>query len=181
MPGDEEASIALKAARRNQYVLLKRRAGSSPPRKNDERPELFVRDDDDMTTTQVGQDNIAIIKRGFEAFAAGNMATLAEVFDAKATWHGTSAGILKGVYQGRDAIFAMFGQLHQETAGTFSSEPVAIAAAGDKVFVQTVVTGERNGRKLDDGEVLVFALADGRVREVHLYTENYPSAASFWT
>jgi ketosteroid isomerase-like protein len=133
-----------------------------------------------MTTTQVGQDNIAIIKRGFEAFAAGNMATLAEVFDAKATWHGAAAGILKGEYHGRDAIFAMFGQLHQETAGTFSPKPVAIAAVGDKVFVQTEVTGERKGRKLHDGEVVVFTLADGRVREVHIYPENYPSNAAFW-
>jgi uncharacterized protein len=134
-----------------------------------------------MSTTQVGQDNIAIITHGFEAFAAGNLAALTEVFDAKATWHGEPAGILKSEYQGRDAIFAMFGQLHQETAGTFSTKPVTIAAADDKVFVQTDVSGERKGRKLHDSQVVVFTLADGRVREVHIYPENYPAAAAFWT
>lgn len=121
------------------------------------------------------------MSKGFKAFAAGDMAALGELFDANATWHSARAGILSGDYRGRDAIFAMFAQLHKETAGTFRSTPGAMAASSDKVFVQTEVSGERNGRKLKDAEVVVFTLAGGRVREVHLYNENYPAALEFWS
>jgi uncharacterized protein len=134
-----------------------------------------------MTTTDAGIGNIELVRKGFEAFGAGNMAALGELFDANATWHSAAAGILAGDYRGRDAIFAMFGLLHKETAGTFRSTPGAMAASGDKVFVQTEVSGERNGRKLEDGEVLVFTLREGRVREVHLYNEHYPAALAFWS
>jgi uncharacterized protein len=134
-----------------------------------------------MTTTDIGTSNIELVRKGFEAFAAGNMAALGELFDANATWHSIKVGVIGGDYRGRDAIFAMFGQIHQETAGTFRSTPGTMAASGDKVFVQTEVSGERKGRKLKDAEVIVFTLAGGRVREVHLYNQDYPAALAFWS
>jgi len=134
-----------------------------------------------MTTTDVGTSNIELVRKGFEAFVAGDMAALGELFDPNATWHSAATGVIGGDYRGRDAIFAMFGQLHKETAGTFHSTPGAMAASGDKVFVQAEVSGERNGRKLKDGEVIVFTLAGGRVSGVLLYHENYPAALEFWS
>jgi ketosteroid isomerase-like protein len=126
------------------------------------------------------KDNIGLVRDGFRAFAAGDMAALGGLFDANAAWHSQPTGILIGEYQGRDAIFAMFGKLHQETAGTFRSTPIAMAATGDKVFVQTETTGERHGRSLRGGEVLVFTVADGRVREVRIFTGDYAALQTFW-
>jgi uncharacterized protein len=133
-----------------------------------------------MTSTHVELDNIGLVRQGYEAFAKADMARLSELFDAKAVWRGTPTGILKGDYDGRDAIFAMFGQLQQETGGTFRPTPITMAAAGDKVFVLSESTGERKGRKLTETEVLVFTLRDGRVREVTLYTKNHPAHEAFW-
>ncbi|MGR4065837.1 MAG: nuclear transport factor 2 family protein [Vulcanimicrobiaceae bacterium] len=133
-----------------------------------------------MTTTHLEQDNIALVRRGFDAFAAGDMAALGALFDENATWHSEGAGMLKSEYRGRDAIFAMFAQLHQETAGTFKSKPIAMAAAGDKVFVQTSVSGDRRGRSLHAGEVVVFSLAGSRVGEVRLYSDNHQASSAFW-
>ena len=133
-----------------------------------------------MTSTHVEIDNIDRVKKGFEAFAAADMATLSELFDADARWRGEPTGILSGNYDGRDAIFAMFAQIGQETAGTFRSIPSTMAASGDKVFVQCEVTGDRKGRKLKAGEVLIFTLAEGRVREVRLYQEEPAQSAAFW-
>ena len=133
-----------------------------------------------MTSTSIEFDNTARIRKGFEAFAVADMATLGELFDANAVWHSESVGILSGNYVGRDAIFAMFAQLGQETAGTFRSVPTTMAASGDKVFVQCKVSGDRQGRTLNAGEVIVFTLADGRVREVHLYSEDHGQNVTFW-
>jgi ketosteroid isomerase-like protein len=120
------------------------------------------------------------VKKGFEAFAASNMATLGELFDAGARWSSEPTGILAGNYEGRDAIFAMFAQIGEETAGTFRSIPSTMAASGDKVFVQCDVTGDRKGRKLKAGEVLIFTLAGGRVREVQLYQAEHAQTSAFW-
>jgi uncharacterized protein len=133
-----------------------------------------------LSTTHVERDNIELIKNGFKAFSAGDMATLTEMFDAKTTWDSEPTGILKGKYHSRDAIFSMFAQLHRETEGTFSSKPTAMAAAHDKVFVQTEVTAKRHGRSLHTGEVIVFTIADGLIREVQLYSANHTANAAFW-
>jgi uncharacterized protein len=134
-----------------------------------------------MTSTQVELDNIERIRKGFEAFAASDIATLSELFDANAVWRAEPTGVLVGDCDGRDAIFAMFVQMAQETAGTFRAVPTTLAASNDKVFVQTNATGERHGVTLNAGSVLVFTLADGRVREVHVYQEAPSQNAEFWS
>jgi uncharacterized protein len=134
-----------------------------------------------MTSAQVELDNIERIRKGFEAFAASDIAALSEVFDANAVWRAEPTGILAGDYDGRDAIFAMFVQMAQETAGTFRAIPTTMAASNDKVFVQLNATGERHGCTLNAGEVLVFTLAAGRIREVRLYQENPSQNAEFWS
>ncbi|HEV7180578.1 MAG TPA: nuclear transport factor 2 family protein [Candidatus Baltobacteraceae bacterium] len=133
-----------------------------------------------MTTAQVEQSNIELVRRGFAAFAAADMAALTDLFDASASWHSSPLGVMTGHYHDRNAIFASFAQLQTETAGTFRSKPTAMAASGDKVFVQAEVTGERNGRKLQSDEVFVFTMADGRVRDVQLYHGDHPGSAAFW-
>lgn len=133
-----------------------------------------------MTSTQVELDNIDRVRKGFEAFAAADLATLGELFDPDAVWHSEPMGILAGNYHGRDAIFAMFAQLGQETVGTFRALPTTMAASNDKVFVKTIATGDRHGRKLNADEVLIFTLADGRVREVQLFLGNPAQTADFW-
>jgi ketosteroid isomerase-like protein len=134
-----------------------------------------------MTPTQAEQDSIALVRRGFEAFAAGDLQTLADLFDADARWHVVPLGLFAGDYRGRDQILGWFGQLQQETKGTFRSTPTAFAATGDRVFAQTTATAQRNGKTLEEQDVLVFSIADGRVASVHHYLLDYPSAAEFWS
>ena len=39
-----------------------------------------------MTTTDAGIGNIELVRKGFEAFSAGDMAALGELFDSNASW-----------------------------------------------------------------------------------------------
>ncbi len=131
--------------------------------------------------TQTETENIALIKRGFDAFAAGDMTALAELFDPGVQWHAERVGVLTGEYDGRDALFASFAQLGQETDGTFKSKPVAFAATGDDVFVNASASGKRKGRTLEQDEALIFSVKDGRVRAVRLFTRDYKAAEAFWS
>ena len=133
-----------------------------------------------MTATETERNNIESIERGFKAFAAGDMVALSELFEESVLWHSQPAGVLPGEYRGRDATFTMFGQLHEMTGGTFRSTPVAMAASGHKVFVQTEATGERSGRSLRASQVLIFTLSGGRVSEVQLFSGNHAAEDAFW-
>jgi ketosteroid isomerase-like protein len=134
-----------------------------------------------MTTAHVEQDNLKLIHQGFEAFAAGDMAALTKLFQADAEWHESPVGVIVGNYHGRDAIFGFFGQVHQETAGTFRAKLVSMAATGDQVFVRSEVTGQRLGKSLKVEHVQIFAIAGGQVTDVTLFSADHPTEAAFWS
>jgi uncharacterized protein len=134
-----------------------------------------------MATTQVEQDNVTLVRRGFQAFGESDMATLGRLFHPDATWSAPPVGVLGGDQRGRDAIFAMFAALGRETNGSFTVAPSAFAAAGDQVFVHTIATGARNGKALASDEVLIFTVSEGTVRDVHFYMFDYPANVAFWS
>jgi len=133
-----------------------------------------------MPTTDVEQENIAAVKRGFQAFSTQDIATLTELFREDATWNAEAAGVIGGNRTGRNDVFTMFGLLGQETQGSFKVVPSAFAASGDHVFVRCTATGTRKGKTLESDQVLVFRLADGRVRSVQFFMHDYPANAAFW-
>ncbi|HEY1654935.1 MAG TPA: nuclear transport factor 2 family protein [Candidatus Tumulicola sp.] len=131
--------------------------------------------------TQTETDNVALVKRGFDAFNTHDMATLAELFDADVRWLAPETGIFSGDYKGRDELFNWFARLGQETEGTFRATPLSFAAAGDDVFVNDTVTGKRKGRELEQDEVLIFTLKGGRAIKVRLFMHDQAAAALFWS
>ena len=105
--------------------------------------------------------NIAVVRRGYEAFAKGDIATLKTLFSPNANWHAVGTGVLRGNYRGAQAILEFFGQLAHETAGTMSVEPQTMAASGDHVFVLERITGQEGedaGRSVGAG----FQAGQGR-------------------
>jgi len=125
--------------------------------------------------------NIAVIRRGFEAFAKGDIATLKTLFSPDANWHLPETGVLRGNYRGTQAILEYFGQLAHETEGSVRAEPLTIAASGDHVFVLERATGRRKGKRLDTRDVLVFKLDRGVVTEVTEYQFDHLAVAQFWS
>jgi ketosteroid isomerase-like protein len=134
-----------------------------------------------MATTQVEEDNATQVRRGFNAFSVGDMASLTELFAPNATWHGPATGVIAGDYMGRENIFKMFRQLGEETSGTFRVSPGPFAAAGDRVFVEVTATGRRNGKSLESDEVMVFTLSDGKVTKVRFYLSDFQANLDFWS
>jgi len=133
-----------------------------------------------MVTVQVEQDHLKMLQDGFEAFATGDMATLTKHWHRDATTHGVALGKFAATYRGRDAIFSFWGQLKKESGGTFHVTPSAMAASGDKVFVQAEVTVRRNGKALKSDDVLVYTIKDGQIVDQEYYIGDYPTAAAFW-
>ena len=75
-----------------------------------------------MPTVLSMHKNAEIVRRGYQAFNAGDMKTLTELFDEKASWHTPGRSSLAGDHKGREAVFAYFGQLGQGTGGTYKAQ-----------------------------------------------------------
>jgi uncharacterized protein len=125
--------------------------------------------------------NIAAIRRGYEAFAKGDIETLKTLFAPNAIWHSVVTGILPGNYRGAQAILEFFGRLAHETNGTVRAELQTIAASGDHVFALHRNTGKRNGKTTDTKSVLLFKLDKGVVTEVAEFRYDQPAEAQFWS
>ena len=76
-------------------------------------------------------ENVGVMRRAYEAFNTGDINTLVDLFDETAVWHLPGRSSMADDYQGRDATLAYFGQLAQETGGTFRAELQHLAADGD--------------------------------------------------
>jgi len=128
----------------------------------------------------VESQNIAVIRRGYEAFAKGDIATLKTLFTPNAVWRSVPTGVLPGNYKGAQAILEFFGRLAQETNGTVRAELQTIAASGDQVFALHRNKGARKGRTIDEESVLMFKLDKGVVTEVAEFRYDQPAEAKFW-
>jgi ketosteroid isomerase-like protein len=127
------------------------------------------------------EENVATMRRGYEAFNAGDMNTLNEVFDESAVWHLPGRGRFAGDYQGRDATLAYFGQLAQETGGTFQAKLERLLADGeDRVIGMQRSSADRGGKHLDVGNCIVFQLKDGRVIDGREHFHDLYAWDEFW-
>jgi ketosteroid isomerase-like protein len=103
-----------------------------------------------------------LIRRGFEAFNGGDIATLRGMFAEDAVQVMGGNNFMTGEHKGVDNILAMYGELAEKTGGTFRAELQKIYA-GDGVAVAIYRgIGERNGKKLDEMVALVFEVLNGK-------------------
>lgn len=134
-----------------------------------------------QTHTEQETRNIEIVRRGYEAFAKGDMETLQTLIARDARWHEAPAGVFSGDYRGAPAIMEYFARLAQETGGTFRVTLDATAATGNRVFALSHVSAQRKGKTYDGESVNVFTIEDGRATEVTLFDSNHPELAAFFS
>ncbi len=127
-------------------------------------------------------ENVAIMRRAYEAFNTGDLDTVAETFDESVVWHLPGRSSMADDYEGRDATLKYFGKLAQETGGTFRAELQHLAADGDSrvVGIQRS-TADRGGKRLDVADCIVFELKDGRVTDGREHFENLYAWDEFWS
>ena len=127
-------------------------------------------------------ENAAIMRRAYEAFNTGDMETLIELFDESAVWHLPGRSSMANDYQGRDATLAYFGQIGQESGGTFQAELQDLTAdEDDRVVGIQRSTADRNGKHLDVGNCIVFQLKDGRITDGREHFEDLYAWDEFWS
>jgi ketosteroid isomerase-like protein len=127
-------------------------------------------------------ENVAIMQRAYDAFNSADIDTLTELFDESAVWHLPGRSSMADDYQGREATLAYFGQLGQETGGTFRAQLERLVGDDDdRVVGIQRSTADRNGKHLDVADCIVFQLKDGRVTDGREHFEDLYAWDEFWS
>ena len=124
--------------------------------------------------------NLVLMKRTLDAFRAGDLPTLSQVFAKDVVWHIPGKSFLANDYRGQEEVFGLFGRLMQLTNGTFRVDSHdALANDRGGVFIDRL-TAQRDGRTLDVRLLLHVVIEDGRIVEGfdHFHPEHAWDA--FW-
>ena len=126
--------------------------------------------------------NEDIVRRGYAAFAEGDMETLRSLFAPDAVHVATGNSQVSGEYRGVDAILGYYGTLFELSDGTFAAELQNVRSEGDDTVVATHRDkGQRGGKTLDQDEELTFTISNGKITRL---VENHSDQAtydSFWS
>jgi hypothetical protein len=126
-------------------------------------------------------ENAEVVRRGYEAFNAGDLAALSDLFAEDAVWYAAGRGVLSGAKQGRDAILAYFGELGARSHGSFQAAVQDIVGGeGHTVGIQQS-HAENNGKTMDLATAIVFVIRDGKVVEGREFFEDTAKADDFWS
>ena len=125
--------------------------------------------------------DVALVRRGYQAFANGDMQTLSEVIAADATQHQPGSGAMSGEHKGRQAILEFYGRLASESNGTFrvDLQDVYTDGRGLVVGVNRSV-GERGGKRLDSRAALVFTVRGGVAQDIRVCQDDIDRWDEFW-
>ena len=125
--------------------------------------------------------NEDLLRAGYQAFAAQDMAMIQRTFHPDVVWHAQRLGILGGDHRGLDAVLQFFGQTMEITAGTFRLEVKEILANADGAAAVVRSSATRGDRTLDSLQIQHFHMKDGQVVEVWQFVSDGPAVEAFWS
>jgi uncharacterized protein len=129
----------------------------------------------------VSEQNAAIIRKGYEDFAQGNIPAVFAVFDPKITWHVPGRGPLSGDYTGHTAIGDFFRRTMELSEGTFRMDVHNVLANDDVVVVLVTINAQRKGVSASFPEVHVWRMKNGKVIEFCEYQGDEQREDGFWS
>jgi uncharacterized protein len=118
----------------------------------------------------VSQENVDVVKRGYEAWNRGDMAAVFDGYDPDVEHWDRADDPGATVRRGRDALAAAYAEL-SESYAEIQIEPKEFIDAGDSVVVPVRVTvrGRTSGAVVEGDQVFVYRLRAGKVTEIREY------------
>jgi uncharacterized protein len=104
-----------------------------------------------------------LLRRAHQAFASGDTEAIKELFadDIVSVIPGRSA--VSGTERGIDNVLANAAAIMERTNGTYSAVAVDYLGTDRHAVALTRLTAERDGMRLDTGQVVIFEVVDGKL------------------
>ena len=110
------------------------------------------------------QKNIELVKKGYEAFSAGDVDTVMSLFDDNIEWVQPGDSAISGTYRGKAELGEYLIRLAEKSVTVKLNR---LLADGDTVVALTeVMAGDERGQDAD-----VFPLRDGKTVRVQVHTD----------
>ncbi len=125
--------------------------------------------------------HVALLRRGYEAFGRGDMATLTEVFSDDVVWHLPGRSPVSGEHKGRDAVFAAFAKFAELSGGTLRLELHDVLANDAHTVALSRGTASRQGKQFDLRGVDIYHVQNGKIKEFWSFSEDQRLDDEFWS
>jgi ketosteroid isomerase-like protein len=120
----------------------------------------------------MSQENVEIVRRGFEAWNAGDMDALREIFDPGIVWRAPEGWPEPGPYIGREAVMRQQEQLR----GTWDSDSFELISdfidVGDRVAVRYIWRGVGQGPESNIELTGVFTVRKGTIPHIEFFWDH---------
>lgn len=124
--------------------------------------------------------NAELFRKGYTAFQQGDLETVKSLFADDIIWHVPGHNHLSGQYDGVDATIGSFLKSFEETNGTFRVELHDVLGNDEHAVALATVSGERDGKSLEDRYVHVVHIKDGKLVESWIFDANQDVVDAFW-
>jgi uncharacterized protein len=114
-------------------------------------------------------------RRLIDAYNTRDLETLGNLFEEGAVWHSS-----RGDQVGRAAILELLVSVSDRSGGTFRQELHDVLATDTHLVLLSRAVGRRGSKAIDDPEVTVFHLRDGRVHEAWAHPFDQQARSTFW-
>lgn len=112
----------------------------------------------------MGHPDADLIRRGFAAFAAGDMDTLSELLADDVVWHVPGDNRWSGTYKGKQDTFGFFAGVTQQ-ADSFENDVHAVLADDEHAVALVNTSVTVGGETVTGHGVNVFHMRGGQVSE----------------
>ncbi|MGO8959663.1 MAG: nuclear transport factor 2 family protein [Streptosporangiaceae bacterium] len=127
--------------------------------------------------------NEELLQQAFAAFQRGDMEALqTRYFADDIRYHVSGRSPVSGDYEGTAQVLGLFGRLFELSGGTLRIELHDVVANDEHGVALFTLHAEREGRQLDDNEVLIsHPTPDGKAAEVWTQAGDQYAVDEFWS
>ncbi|MBO3725605.1 nuclear transport factor 2 family protein [Actinomyces bowdenii] len=124
---------------------------------------------------------IAVAEEYFSALGQGRVEDALALLAEDIVWHQPGGSRYSGRHEGRRGVGELIGAMAGASGGTLRVAATGPAMAnGDLVAVPVRFTATRPGSTLDQGGIDLLTIREGRIVEVHLFSQDGPAEDLFW-
>ena len=117
----------------------------------------------------MSDENVEIARQAIEAWNAGDMDRLRDLYDPGAVMRNPSDWVDAGPYLGRDAIMQQFAELREIWSEDNTFDQIKLIDAGDRVVVQVDFHGDTRGLPLTTEMAWIYTMRGGLIVSLEMF------------
>lgn len=123
----------------------------------------------------------AVTASYFDALGRGDVPAALALLSPDVVWHQPGENRFSGNHTGIEGVGALLGGMMEASAGTFQLAVTGPAMVnGEFVAVPVRFSGRRGDESMDMSGVDLLTVRNGKIAEVHLFSEDGPAEDAFW-